>query len=93
LLSLSSAMRVHRATLWCLAGMLVLFAAWGLIGFGYPSTPGPFTFNALSKILALATSLTLFLPQPARSRTPEPAAASSTQSELTEAACGGNSPS
>lgn len=93
LLSLSSAMRVHRATLWCLAGMLALFAVWGLIGFGYPSTPGPFTFNALSKILALATSLTLFLPQPARSRTPEPAAASGAQSELTEAACGGNSPS
>jgi hypothetical protein len=91
LLSLSSAMRVHRATLWCLAGMLALFAVWGLFGFGYPSTPGPFTFNALSKILALATSLTLFLPQPARSRTPEPAAASSAQSELTEAACGGNS--
>ena len=93
LLSLSSAMRVHRATLWCLAGMLALFAVWGLFGFGYPSTAGPFTFNALSKIVALATSLTLFLPQPARARTPEPAAASTAQSELAEAACGGDSPS
>jgi thiosulfate reductase cytochrome b subunit len=92
LLSLSSAMRVHRATLWCLAGMLVLFAVWGLFGFGYPSAPVPFTFNALSKILALATPLTLFLPQPARSRKPEPAAAGSEQSELTEAACAGNGP-
>jgi len=92
LLSLSSAMRVHRATLWCLAGMLVLFAGWGLIGFGYPSTPGAYTFNALSKILALVTPLTLFLPQSARPKTPEPAAAGSEQSELTEAACTGNSP-
>ena len=50
LLSLSPAMRMQRATLWCLAGMLALFAGWGLFGFSYPSAPGPVTLNALSKI-------------------------------------------
>jgi hypothetical protein len=73
LVSLSPAARVHRATLWCLAGMLAVFAAWGLIGFSYPSAPGPLTLNALSKVLALATALTLFLPHRARADTPEPA--------------------
>ncbi len=73
--SLSPAARVHRATLWCLAGMLAVFAVWGLIGFSYPSAPGPLTLNALSKILALVTALTLFLPHRARAGTPEPAPA------------------
>jgi len=75
LLSLSPAARVQRATLWCLAGMLAVFAAWGLFGFSYPSAPAPITLNALSKILALATSLTLFLPRRAQAKT-EVAAAS-----------------
>jgi hypothetical protein len=69
LLSLSPAVRLQRATLWCLAGMLALFAAWGLFGFSYPSAPGPIALNSLSKILALVTSLTLFLPQRARAGT------------------------
>jgi hypothetical protein len=60
---LSPAVRVRRSTLWCLAGMLALFASWALLGFSYPSAPGPVTLNALSKILALATALTLLLPQ------------------------------
>jgi hypothetical protein len=64
LLSLSPAVRVQRATLWCLAGMLALFAGWSLFGFSYPSAPGPVTLNMLSKILALAAALTLFLPHP-----------------------------
>jgi hypothetical protein len=76
LLSLSPAARVQRATLWCLAGMLAVFAAWGLFGFSYPSAPAPITLNALSKILALATSLTLFLPRRAQAKT-EAAAADS----------------
>jgi hypothetical protein len=63
LLSLSPVVRVQRATLWCLAGMLALFAVWGLFGFGYPSAPGPTTLNVLSKILAFVTALTLFLPE------------------------------
>lgn len=74
LLSLSPAVRVRRATLWCFAGMLAIFAVWGLFGFGYPSAPGPITLNVLSKILALVTALTLFLPERAPSGTPEPQA-------------------
>jgi hypothetical protein len=75
LLSLSPAVRVRRATLWCFAGMLAIFAVWGLFGFGYPSAPGPITLNVLSKILALVTALTLLLPGRAASGTPEPQAA------------------
>ena len=71
LLSFSPAMRLRRATLWCLAGMLALFAGWSLFGFSYPSAPGPIALNMLSKILALVTALTLFLPQRARSETPQ----------------------
>lgn len=64
LLSLPPAVRLQRATLWCLAGMLAVFAVWSLLfGFRYPSAPGPLTLNALSKILALVTALTLFLPE------------------------------
>jgi hypothetical protein len=75
LLPLSPAIRLQRTTLWCLAGMLALFAGWSLFGFNYPSAPGPIALNALSKILALVTALTLFLPQRARSKTPQRAQA------------------
>jgi hypothetical protein len=71
LLSLSPAVRLRRATLWCLAGMLAVFAVWSLVGFSYPSAPVPITLNALSKILALVTALTLFLPERVQSETPE----------------------
>jgi hypothetical protein len=64
LLSLSQVVRVRRTTLWCFAGMLAVFAAWSLFaGFRYPSAPGPITLNAVSKVLALVTALTMFLPQ------------------------------
>lgn len=72
LLSLSPVARLHRATLWCFAGTLVLFAGWGLLGFSYPSAPGPVTLNALSKILALVTALTVFLPQRVEPTAPQP---------------------
>ena len=45
-----------------------VFAVWALVGFGYPSAPVPFAFNAISKLLAFVTVLTLFLPQPGRSQ-------------------------
>lgn len=51
--------------------MLALFAGWALFGFSYPSAPGPIALNALSKILALVTALTLFVPQRARAETPQ----------------------
>jgi hypothetical protein len=72
---MSPAVRLQRATLWCFAGMLAVFAAWSLFGFGYPSAPGPIAMNMLSKILALVTALTLFLPQRVRPTTPQRAPA------------------
>src|SRR5215469_4601694 len=61
-LTLSPVVRVSRATFWCFAAMLAVFAVWGLIGFGYPSSPAPFALNVASKILAFLTVLSMFLP-------------------------------
>jgi hypothetical protein len=69
LLSTSPVVRLQRATLWCFAGMLLLFAVWSLFGFSYPAAPGPIALNVLSKILAFVTALTLFLPQRVKSKT------------------------
>ncbi|MGA8460679.1 MAG: hypothetical protein WB800_35150 [Streptosporangiaceae bacterium] len=68
--------RLTKAAFFSFALMLAVFAAWALSGFAYPATPGPFAFNVLSKILAFATALTLFLPMRSRARTGPPAAAS-----------------
>ena len=62
LLALSPVVRLTRATFWFFAAMLAVFAVWGLIGFGYPSAPAPFALNVASKILALLTVLSMFLP-------------------------------
>jgi hypothetical protein len=62
LLSLSPVVTVTRATCWCFALMLAVFAIWSLEGFSYPSAPVPILLNALSKIIAFVTTLTLFLP-------------------------------
>jgi hypothetical protein len=85
LLSLSPAMRVRRATLWCLAGMLAVYAGWSLFGFSYPSAPGPVTLNVLSKILALVTAATLFLPRRAESKTAQRAQAAAASAAQTGA--------
>ena len=63
LLRLSPMVRLTRATFFCLALMLGVWAAWALTGFGYPSAPLPITLNIASKILAFAAAFTLFLPQ------------------------------
>lgn len=74
LLTLSPVARLTRATLWCFAAMLAVFAVWGLTGFAYPSAPAPFALNVVSKILAFLTSITMFLPDRSQPRTtPEPA--------------------
>jgi len=62
LLTLSPLMRVSRYTLFCLAGMFLVFATWALFGFAYPFAPIPTALNMISKILAFATAVTLFLP-------------------------------
>ena len=70
LLRLSPMVRLTRATFFSFALMLGVFAVWALSGFGYPSAPVPTTLNVVSKLLAFATLLTLFLPQ----RPPRPQA-------------------
>lgn len=63
LLALSPLVRFSRSTLWALAAMFVVFAMWAAaFGFAYPGSPGPLAMNVISKILAFAATLTLFLP-------------------------------
>jgi hypothetical protein len=64
LLSLSPMVRLSRATFFGFAAVLAVFAVWGLAGFGYPSAPLAYTLNVVSKILAFATALSLFLRRP-----------------------------
>ncbi len=63
LLALSPLVKLSRAAVFSFALMLVVFAVWALAGFGYPSAPLPFALNVVSKILAFATALCLFLPR------------------------------
>jgi hypothetical protein len=62
LLVLSPMVRLTRATFFTFALMLLVFAIWALDGFGYPSAPVPIALNMVSKVLAFAAALTLFLP-------------------------------
>ena len=55
--------RISRATLFSLAGMFFVFAVWAMFGFHFPSSPLPFTFNAVSKVLCFVATVTLFIPQ------------------------------
>jgi hypothetical protein len=64
--------RLTRPTFFCFALMLLVFAAWALAGFGFPATAGSYAFNAVSKIIAFVTALTLFIPAPKPSTVPEP---------------------
>ena len=62
LLTLSPMVRLRRSTFFCFALMIGVFAVWALFGFGYPLSVLPITMNDVSKILAFATALTLFVP-------------------------------
>ncbi len=62
LLTLSPVMQVSRYTLFSLAAMFFVFAVWAWFGFSEPSTLLPIVFNAVSKVLAFAAVVTLFLP-------------------------------
>ncbi|MGH3225670.1 MAG: hypothetical protein ACRDPY_44495 [Streptosporangiaceae bacterium] len=73
-LAFAPMVRLTKAAFFSFALMLAVFAAWALSGFGYPATPAPFAFNVLSKVLAFATALTLFLPLRRQARTGPPAA-------------------
>jgi hypothetical protein len=80
LLTLSPMVKLSKVTFFSFALMLIVFAAWGLSGFAYPSTPVPITLNVLSKILAFGVALSLFLPQRARGSTPDSTTSASTAS-------------
>jgi len=80
LLTLSPMARLSKATFFSLALMLIVFAAWGLSGFAYPSAPVPITLNVLSKILAFGVALSLFLPQRALADVPGVRTSASTAS-------------
>lgn len=68
LLTTSPVLRLSRATFWCFAAMLAVFAVWSLDGFGYPSAPAPFALNVVSKILGLLAGLSMFLPVRSQAR-------------------------
>lgn len=63
LLTWSPLVRISKYTLFSLGGMFFVFAVWALFGFSYPSTPIPFTLNAISKVLSFVACVTFFLPQ------------------------------
>jgi hypothetical protein len=63
LLTFSPVMKLSRYTLFLLAGMFLIFAVWALFGFAYPAAPIPVALNMISKVLAFATAVSLFLPQ------------------------------
>ena len=62
MLTFSPFVKLSRATLFLLAGMFLVFAVWALFGFAYPAAPLPVALNVISKILAFATAVSLFLP-------------------------------
>jgi hypothetical protein len=63
LLTVSPIMKLSRTTLYLLAGMFLIFAVWAVFGFGYPLSPLPIALNMLSKVVAFAAAVSLFLPQ------------------------------
>ena len=63
MLALSPVMKLSRYTLFLLAGMFLIFAVWAVFGFAFPATPIPVALNVVSKILAFAVAISLFVPQ------------------------------
>ncbi len=64
LLSFSPAVKLTRYTLFLLAGMFLIFAVWAVFGFAYPSAPIPIALNMISKVVAFATAISLFITTP-----------------------------
>ena len=61
MLTFSPVMKLSRYTLFLLAGMFVVFAVWAVFGFAYPAAPLPIALNMISKLLAFAAAVSLFL--------------------------------
>lgn len=62
MLTLSPRMRLSRPALLIFAGMLLIFAVWALFGMAYPYEPIPIVLNVVSKIVAFAVAVSLFVP-------------------------------
>jgi hypothetical protein len=61
MLTFSSKSAITRYSLYSLGAMFLVFAIWAvLFGFAYPSGPGPFLLNAISKVLGFATTGAMF---------------------------------
>ena len=61
LVTFSPLARLSRYTMFSLAGMFLVFAAWASIGFPYPSDPIPTLLNDIGKVLSFVVVITLFL--------------------------------
>ena len=66
LLTFSSVTRLSRVTFFCLAAMFLVFTIWAFFGFAYPYDPLPTALNMISKVIAFATAVSLFLPEKAK---------------------------
>ena len=62
MLTFSPVLTLSRATLFLLAGMFLIFAVWAMFGFAYPASLLPIALNMISKVLAFAAAVSLFLP-------------------------------
>jgi hypothetical protein len=61
LLLLSRRVHITRYSIYVLGAMFIIFAVWASFGFAYPSSPIPFTLNAISKVLSFITIVFLFM--------------------------------
>jgi len=61
LVTFSPLARLSRYTMFSLAAMFLVFAAWASIGFPYPSDPLPTLLNDVGKVLSFVVAITLFL--------------------------------
>jgi len=62
LLTTTPSTKLSRYTLFLLAAMFFIFAAWALFGFSYPSNPWPYACNVISKVVSFLTGISLFVP-------------------------------
>jgi hypothetical protein len=85
LLSLSPLVRLSQRAFFAFALMLSIFGIWALFGFGQPSSPLPFAFNAVSKVMAFVVVLSLFRAQRGHVSTPEPTRAAADHPLVPEA--------
>jgi hypothetical protein len=61
LVTFSPLAKLSKYTMFSLAGMFLVFAAWASIGFPYPSDPIPTLLNDVGKVLSFVVAITLFL--------------------------------